>query len=168
MNSVVEKLLVIFNALDHDSKLLFLAKVDTTNGRTGGSPEADPTFGVAGIEKALSMPKGKGRGRKKRSDVWMRRVDAYDDKGRGVMALVGDWMKEDDIDGLDDGTIVLIGAMENVEGPCKMYMIARREARPNSNAKVRLSTGATLDGLDPCTGWLGEWREVVWNIQKFV
>jgi hypothetical protein len=149
VNSVVEKLLVIFNALDHDSKLLFLAKADTPT-RTGGSPEADPTFKVTHIE------------------VWMRRVDAYDGKGIGVMALVGDWMKEDDIDGLDDGTIVLIGAMENVEGPCKMYMIARREARPNSNAKVRLSTGATLDGLDPCTGWLGEWREVVWNIQKFV
>jgi len=151
VNSVVDKLLLIFNALDHDSKLLFLAKAVVTPDRTGGSPEADPTFGVGG-------------GRWMRSDVWMRRVDAYDGEGRGVLALKGDWLKKDDVEWLGEGTIVLIGIKKNVEGPYKMYMIAKRI----EGSEVKVSNGTTLSGLDPCTGWLHEWRDVVRDIQKFV
>ena len=148
MNSVVDKLLLIFNALDHDSKMLFLAKADTCPDRTGGKSEADPTVGVGG-------------GRSMRKDVWMRRVDAYDEGGRGVMAMKGDWLKKADVEGLGEGTIVLIGTKKKVG---KMYMIAKRI----EGSEVRVRDGTTLSGLDPCTGWLHEWRDVVRDIQKFV
>ena len=119
--SVVDKLLVVFNALGKDDKLLFMSQVSQVDVHDGKTlPHAT---GKQVLHTFNDTPRTKRRGYGKKAHFWMRHITGYDASKRGIMALEGDWIKSGDVAGLPEGSFVVIGTRETDDEP-KKYMIA--------------------------------------------
>ena len=72
--------------------------------------------------KALSEPRGRGRGRRPKTPFWTKIVEGYDPAGKTPMdKLLGDWAK--DMSWVDEGELVLVG----LRFPQKRYAIVRKK-----------------------------------------
>lgn len=159
--NITTHIMELFRAMREDEQLELVAQIGAELSAKGIDFET--------LTGKPLKPKAKASGKAFRKGWWMKRVESYDPKKKGVFAIEGDWLSEGELSGLTTGDLVVIGWKDG-DGD-KKYMLARsfQTAMPEHAKEWVLINPAgmdkALDHLDPVTDTVDRFSDLLPTIK---
>ena len=140
--NITTHIMELFRAMKEDEQLELVAQIGAELSAKGIDFET--------LTGKPLKPKAKSSGKTFRKGWWMKHVDSYNPKKKGVFAIEGDWLSEGELSGLTSDDLIVVGWKYKGE---KKYILAKGGGVGLSIKADGMKSEKILVGIDPhCDG----------------
>lgn len=155
--NITTHIMELFRAMKEDEQLELVAQIGAELSAKGIDYET--------LTGKPLKPKAKASGKTFRKGWWMKRIDSYNPKKKGVFAIEGDWLSEGELSGLTAADLVVIGWKDG-DGD-KKYMLARGGATEREWVVIKpAGMGKQLNHLDSLTDTVDRFSDLIPTIKS--
>lgn len=153
--NITTHIMELFRAMKEDEQLELVAQIGAELSAKGIDYET--------LTGKPLKPKAKATGKTFRKGWWMKRIENYNPKKKGVFAIEGDWLGTHELSALTSDDMIVVGWKHNGE---KQYTLAK-----GGGGKLVIRTGGPkseiiLEGVSAYGGTADRFGDLTANIKS--